>query len=335
MTTRATDRPGVAAAPAAKQTKASGARPAAGAAHRPRRRGYRERPPVHVALLWLGPVLLLIAGVVVYPVIELVKASVSRFSITGLRRGSAGLDNFASVLDHPALGTVLRNTAIWVVAVVALTVVIGLALAQFLSKEFFGSPRVEAVNDSTCADPSETVVLTPEFGRRGPLPPHRALERGGIIVTSHPYRRFALPLAGAVVSLAFLAPYMVMLLDSLRPSSEVLLTPTTLLPGRWQLTAYSNILSDPRFLNWLKTSLIVAVASTVIVLVVAIPAAYFTARYRFPGRIAFLFLVLVTQMLAPTSLVVGLYRQFFEANLVNTYAAIIITNAAFNLAFAV
>ena len=37
----------------------------------------------------------------------------------------------------------------------------------------------------------------------------------------------------------------------------------------------------------------------------------------------------------PTSLVVGLYREFFELGLVNTYLAIILTNAAFNLAFAI
>ena len=68
---------------------------------------------------------------------------------------------------------------------------------------------------------------------------------------------------------------------------------------------------------------------------VAIPAAYFTARFRFRGRMAFLFLVLVTQMFSPTSLVVGIYREFFALNLVNTYLALILTNAAFNLAFAI
>ena len=68
---------------------------------------------------------------------------------------------------------------------------------------------------------------------------------------------------------------------------------------------------------------------------VAVPAAYFTARFQFRGRTAFLFLVLVTQMFSPTSLVVGIYREFFELNLVNTYLALILTNAAFNLAFAI
>lgn len=60
-----------------------------------------------------------------------------------------------------------------------------------------------------------------------------------------------------------------------------------------------------------------------------------TARHRFWGRTPFLLLVLITQMFAPTALVVGLYRQFFELNMINTYGALIITNAAFNLAFAV
>jgi multiple sugar transport system permease protein len=147
-------------------------------------------------------------------------------------------------------------------------------------------------------------------------------------------RRFALPVAGLAVSAAFLAPYAVMLLDALRPSSDVLQTPTTFLPRDWQLSTFGTVLSDTRFLNWLKTSLIVASASTAIVLVVAVPAAYFTARFRFHGRTAFLLLILVTQMFAPTSLVVGLYREFFELNLVNTYFSIILTNAAFNLAFA-
>jgi multiple sugar transport system permease protein len=149
------------------------------------------------------------------------------------------------------------------------------------------------------------------------------------------HRRWVMPLAGLFVALAFLWPYIVMLLNSLRSSSDVVRTPATLLPRVWQLSTYTQVLADDRFLNWLKTSLLVATTSTLIVIVVAIPAAYFTARFRFPGRIAFLFLVLVTQMFSPTSLVVGIYREFFNLNLVNTYLAIILTNAAFNLAFAV
>ena len=149
------------------------------------------------------------------------------------------------------------------------------------------------------------------------------------------HRTWVLPVAGAALALVFLAPYIVMLLNSLRPSGDVVRTPPTFLPREWQLSTFSQILGDERFLNWLKTSVIVAVASTLIVIVVSIPAAYYTARFRFPGRMAFLLLVLVTQMFSPTALVVGIYREWFNFNMVNTYGALILTNAAFNLAFAV
>lgn len=148
-------------------------------------------------------------------------------------------------------------------------------------------------------------------------------------------RPWAMPLIGLGVAFAFVWPYLVMLLDAFRPSSDVVRTPPSVLPEVWKWTTFSEVIGDERFLAWLRTSVIVAVASTAIVVVVAIPAAYFTARFKFRGRIAFLFLVLVTQMFSPTSLVVGIYREFFTVNLVNTYLALILTNAAFNLAFAI
>ena len=148
-------------------------------------------------------------------------------------------------------------------------------------------------------------------------------------------RPAAMPVIGLGVALAFLWPYLVMLLDAFRPSGDVVTTPPSLLPRVWKWTTFGEVFGDERFRAWLLTSVVVAVASTVIVVLVAVPAAYFTARFRFRGRIAFLFLVLITQMFSPTSLVVGIYREFFSLNLVNTYVALILTNAAFNLAFAV
>lgn len=163
-----------------------------------------------------------------------------------------------------------------------------------------------------------------------------ARARGGARHTGwRRHRTWVMPIAGLGVMLVFLAPYVVMLLNSFRPSTDVVRTPPTFLPRVWQLSTYAQVLGDDRFLGWLKTSLVVATASTAIVIVVSVPAAYYTARFRFPGRMAFLLLVLVTQMFSPTALVVGIYREWFNLDMVNTYGALILTNAAFNLAFAV
>lgn len=103
-----------------------------------RRRRERGRAGALTALLWLGPALVLIVGVVLYPAVELVRASLGRYSITGLRTGDAGSRNYTQVLSHPSLPTVLTNTLIWVVAVVVITMLLSLAMAQFLSKDFAG-----------------------------------------------------------------------------------------------------------------------------------------------------------------------------------------------------
>lgn len=150
-----------------------------------------------------------------------------------------------------------------------------------------------------------------------------------------PSRRTVLSVAGLLFAVVMLAPYAVMFFSALKPDGELDDIPPRLTPQEWQPGNFADVLSDERFLNWLRTSLIVAFASTAVVMAVAIPAAYYTARRRFFGRNGFLFLVLVTQMFAPTALVVGLHRQFFELNLLNTYGALILTNAAFNLAFAI
>jgi multiple sugar transport system permease protein len=73
----------------------------------------------------------------------------------------------------------------------------------------------------------------------------------------------------------------------------------------------------------------------VLALLAALPAAYYTARHNFRLKIPFLLLVLVTQMLQPTVLASGLFREFVALEINDTWLAMILVNAAFNLSFAV
>jgi multiple sugar transport system permease protein len=66
-----------------------------------------------------------------------------------------------------------------------------------------------------------------------------------------------------------------------------------------------------------------------------VPAAYYLARFRFRTRNLVMLLVLSTQMFAPTSMVIGIYREMVALGLVNTYLALILVNAGFYLAFSV
>jgi multiple sugar transport system permease protein len=88
-------------------------------------------------------------------------------------------------------------------------------------------------------------------------------------------------------------------------------------------------------LGFIKSSFIISISATIIVILIAIPAAYYVARNDFRGKKAFLLLVLVTQMFAPTALVVGIFREIVALNLVDTYLALILIYAAFNMAFSI
>src|SRR5262249_1457687 len=120
---------------AARRQSEAGARAASAT-----RRGARERPIPSRGrpLLRLGPSLARLAGVVLYPAIELVRASFGRYSITGLYQGSAGAQNYVRLFAEPALPGVVLNTAVWVAVIVAVTVMLSLGVAQFLDRRFPG-----------------------------------------------------------------------------------------------------------------------------------------------------------------------------------------------------
>lgn len=150
-------------------------------------------------------------------------------------------------------------------------------------------------------------------------------------------RRWELTAVGVVLAAIFLIPYLVMLLGSFKSRSEILRIPPTYLPEHWQPSNYVTVWNTPETplpFNLVST-LVISGCATLLVLVVAVPAAYYTARRRFPGRGAFLGLVLITQMLQPVVLVTGLIREFFTLGINDTWLAMILVNAAFNLSFAV
>lgn len=113
----------------------------AGAASRPRSGG-RD---LLQALPWLAPALLLIIGVVFFPIGVMFYNSTRKISQSGVDKGSVGFDNYATVFANPNLPAILLRTLVWVVVVVVFTVLISLALAQLLNKAFPGRKIVRLI----------------------------------------------------------------------------------------------------------------------------------------------------------------------------------------------
>ena len=139
-----------------------------------------------------------------------------------------------------------------------------------------------------------------------------------------------------IVAVIFLLPYLEMLVTAVRPTHE--LYDKDYLPHHFAWSNLTNMWGSAYgVLSSVRVSVEIAGGATILVLLVALPAAYYTARRRFRGRGAFLILVLATQMLQPTALIVGIYKEFLSFGLlnVNPVWSLILVNAGFNLAFAI
>jgi multiple sugar transport system permease protein len=145
-------------------------------------------------------------------------------------------------------------------------------------------------------------------------------------------RRWLVAGTAYIVAIIFLLPYLEMLVVAGRPNNE--LGEATIFPKHFTFSNFTTLWSGSGLGGSIGTSLEIAAGATVVVLLVALPAAYYTARHRFRGRAAFLLLVLATQMFQPAAMLVGLQREFITFGLAPTLSLTLI-NAGFNLAFAV
>jgi multiple sugar transport system permease protein len=90
------------------------------------------------ALPWIGPAVALIAAVVLFPVGLMFWNSTRDISQSGIDDGGVGLGNFATVVGFQYFWPILGRTVVWVVVVVACTLIGSLALAALLNKAFPG-----------------------------------------------------------------------------------------------------------------------------------------------------------------------------------------------------
>ncbi|CAN1527822.1 UgpE ABC-type sugar transport system, permease component [Candidatus Nanopelagicaceae bacterium] len=148
-------------------------------------------------------------------------------------------------------------------------------------------------------------------------------------------KKVSLTISAWTMGFLFFAPYLQMLLTALKPKEEITAIPSTYLPKKWAFDNFIGVWKEIPLMGFIKSSFIISISATIIVIFIAVPAAYYVARNDFRGKKLFLLLVLVTQMFAPTALVVGIFREIVKFGLVDTYLALILIYAAFNMAFSI
>lgn len=137
-----------------------------------------------------------------------------------------------------------------------------------------------------------------------------------------------------VAVLLSLAPILYLLITSFKPAQL-----TFSIPPVWIFTPtlknYTEVVSGGGFYKYFLNSLIVALATTLVALILGSAAAYGFARFRFRGAFWLRMSVLIPQMLPPITIIVPLYILFNGMQLTDTRAALIISYLTFTIPLAV
>jgi multiple sugar transport system permease protein len=131
-----------------------------------------------------------------------------------------------------------------------------------------------------------------------------------------------------------------MLITSLKTGFAAMQYPPQWWPAEPTLENYTKLV-DPTskvgqdFLRYFWNSLFVSTVSTILAVVVAVPAAYAFSRFRFPGRNALFFAVLLRNMFPAVIFLVPLFILMRVLGLANTHGSLIITYLTFGLPLAI
>ncbi|MGE5582278.1 MAG: carbohydrate ABC transporter permease [Bacillota bacterium] len=126
-----------------------------------------------------------------------------------------------------------------------------------------------------------------------------------------------------------------MVVNSLKNKLELGVTPPTLFTLAPTFASYVLMFVKRMFARLILNSVIVATLTSIICLVVGLPAAYSLSRMHIPKRISrgISLSILVSKTLPPIAFVIPLFLIFSKIHIIGTYASLIIPYVALNLPF--
>jgi ABC-type glycerol-3-phosphate transport system permease component len=129
-------------------------------------------------------------------------------------------------------------------------------------------------------------------------------------------------------------PILVMWFTALRPRNEAMSSPFGL-PTSLYLDNITTAWVRGRFGDYFVNSIIITVPSVIGVVALSALAGYGIARFRFRGRMAIFYLILLGLTVPFQSVMIPLYYQLLAMGLLGNYLAVILPSIAFGLPFGV
>ena len=139
---------------------------------------------------------------------------------------------------------------------------------------------------------------------------------------------------GLLIALVTLFPIFWMVSTAFKPSQEIYSLTPHLLPSHPTLSNFRQVSSGQVTGGigsvWLfvRNSFAVALVTVVIASILALLAAVAVARFRFRFRTTLLIMLLIVQMIPGQALIIGLFREFDQLNLLQNLLGLVIVYAA-------
>jgi multiple sugar transport system permease protein len=140
--------------------------------------------------------------------------------------------------------------------------------------------------------------------------------------------------------LVICAPGAWIVLNSLRPTVEIMAKPPVWIPQRLSLDAYTSMFGGlgqggVPVIDYFRNSLIVSIVSTVIAIAVGMAGGYAFARFRFRGKSALFLGLMLTRTVPGIALSLPLFIIFARIGIIDTHFALILTYVALNVPFTI
>lgn len=173
-----------------------------------------------------------------------------------------------------------------------------------------------------------------------PIKPHYTLSQrvGRFFVRARgdsPAKRILIHAILIIACVFAIYPVLRVLSVSLRPGNRLLSTSLAIVPQDASLSSYYQVLWNRDFLLWLWNSLIVTLSTATIGVVLASTSAYAFSRWHFPGRRTGLIVLLATQMIPATMLLVPIFVLATQLGLVNTWRGLVVAYSVQAIPFSV
>ena len=135
-------------------------------------------------------------------------------------------------------------------------------------------------------------------------------------------------------------PGLWIVLNSLRPTVEIMAKPPVWIPRELSFEAYTAMFGvvgqgGVPVLDYFRNSLIVSLVSTAIAIAIGMAGGYAFARYRFRGKSALFLGFMLTRTVPGIALSLPLFIIFARLGIIDTHFALILTYVALNVPFTI